>query len=121
MIEIMPESTDSMVAVKASGKLTHNDYATVWIPALKKGIEAHGKIDGLLYMDEDFEGWELEAMWDDTKFGFSHRNDFRRLAVVGGPKWVAWGAKLAALITDGEIKTFERSQLAEAISWVKGE
>ncbi|WP_027723174.1 STAS/SEC14 domain-containing protein [Maridesulfovibrio zosterae] len=117
MIEIMPESTGPMLAVKASKRLSEDDYAKVWIPALQEKIEKYGKGNCLLYMDENFEGWELKAMWEDTKFGIAHRNDFNKLAVVGGPSWVEWGTKIASLLMSCEVKTYEADQLAEALQW----
>lgn len=118
MIEIMKESSGPMLAVKATGKLSGEDYTERWIPALRKMIEEHGKGRCLLYMDENFEGWELKAMWEDASFGFAHRNDFEKLAVVGGPKWVEWGTKVAGTMMDGEIKTYHAEELAAALKWV---
>lgn len=117
MIEIMAESKDAMLAVKATKKLSGDDYTEVWIPALQEVIEKFSKARCLLYMDENFEGWELKAMWEDAKFGFAHRNDFDKLAVVGGPKWVEWGTKVAGIMMSGEVKTYEPEQLAEALKW----
>ena len=56
-------------------------------------------------MDESFEGWELMAMWDDAKFGLQHRNDLGKVAVVGGPTWVKWGAKVGKLLVGCEVRT----------------
>ncbi len=117
MIEIMKESDGAMLAVKATKKLSGDDYTEVWIPALQKVIEQNGKGKCLLYMDENFEGWELKAMWEDARFGFAHRNDFDKLAVVGGPKWVEWGTKVAATMMSGEVKTYRIAQLDEALKW----
>lgn len=118
MIEIMKESTGAVLAVKATKKLSGDDYTVVWIPALKKVIDEHEKVKCLLYMDENFEGWELKAMWEDAKFGFAHRNDFDKLAVVGGPKWVEWGTKVASAMISGEVKTYETVQLDKALKWI---
>lgn len=117
MITVMKESSGPMLAVTATGTVTGEDYTEVWIPALQKVISDYGKCRALLYMDENFKGWDLKAMWEDTKFGIKHRNDFARIAVVGGPDWVRWGVKLGELMMDCEIKTYEPSQLKEALSW----
>ena len=36
---------------------------------------------------QDFQGWTLGALWEDTKFGTKHFNDIDRLAVVGDRRW----------------------------------
>jgi len=117
MLKIMLESTPGMLAVQATGTLTDEDYKESWLPALEKIIEVNEVANALLYMDEGFKGWDMKAMWEDTKFGIKHRNDFARIAVVGGPDWVRWGVKLGELMMDCEIKTYEPSQLKEALSW----
>ena len=118
MIEIMKESKGKVLAVKASGALTDEDYAEVWIPALEKAIARHGKVNMLLYMDESFEGWDFMAMWDDAKFGFRHRNDLGKVAVVGGPGWVKWGAKVGELLVDCEVRTYDGGELEESLAWI---
>ena len=45
-------------------------------------------------------------MWDDTRFGLEHRNDLLKFAVIGGPDWVDWGARIAGLLMDTEVETF---------------
>lgn len=118
MLEIMNESTDTMLAVKATGTLSDSDYVDVWIPALQTIIDKNGKANALLYLDENFKGWELKAMWEDAKFGFKHRSDFSKIAIVGGPSWIKWGVKVGELMIDGEVGTYGPNQLAQALEWV---
>ncbi|OEU65557.1 MAG: universal stress protein UspA [Desulfovibrio sp. S3730MH75] len=117
MIEIMSESTGNLLAVRATKTLTQSDYTDAWIPALKKIIEEHKKANIVFYMDEEFEGWELEAMWEDAKFGYAHKNDFDRIVVVGGPKWVKWGTEIAGTFMNCKLKTYKIEELAEATAW----
>lgn len=117
MIKIMPESTNQMLAVKASGTLTEEDYTNVWIPALQKIIDEFEVANVLLYMDDEFEGFTMKAMWEDAKFAYSHRNHFSRIAVVGGPEWIRWGARVGESLMDCKLEFFEPSQLKEALAW----
>ena len=119
MIEILPETRSDMLVIQASKKLTANDYEHILIPALETILTAHGKIKGVIYISEDFQGWELKAIWDDAKFGIQHRKDFDKLAIVGGKSWIEWITKMGALLTSAEIKFYEEAQLINAISWVK--
>jgi len=119
MIEVLPESQYNVLGVKGIGKLTDLDYKNILVPRLERMIKDYQKVRCLFLMTEEFHGWELEAAWDDAKFGVQHRNDFEKVAVVGGPRWVEWGTKLAALIMSGEVKTFSSEQLDEAWDWVK--
>jgi hypothetical protein len=119
MIELMPESQGNVAGVKVSGKITAKEYEDTVIARLDAIIKEHGKARFMWYLDEGFQGAEAGAVWDDTKFGFKHRNDFEKLALVGGSKWMDWLTKLAAKIISGETRTFPREQLQEAWDWLK--
>lgn len=119
MIDILPESQGKILGIKASGTLTDHDYKTMLIPRLETIIHDHGKARVLCQMGEDFHGWEMEAMWDDAKFGIAHRNDFEKFAVVGGTRWIEWGAKLGALFMKTELHTYPSAQLKEAWDWIQ--
>lgn len=119
MIRILAESNNNVLGVQASAKLTDSDYRKIWIPELEKIISDYGTVRALLYMDETFEGWEASALWDDAQFGLQHANEFDKIAIVGGPDWVAWSVKLLGHFIKGEIRTFPSDQLDEAWSWVK--
>lgn len=119
MITILPETTGYTLVVKASGKLSVENYETVFIPILEKLIQRYGQIRLVMQFDENFSGWEAGAMWDDAKFGVQHRNDFKRVALVGAKKWIEWGTKLGSLLMEGEVKMFPADEMLEAIVWVK--
>lgn len=119
MIEVMPESQGNVLIFKAVGKLTDKDYKDVLIPRLEEIIREHGKARLLFSLGRDFHGWEAAAMWDDAHFGVAHRNDFEKMAVVGGPFWVDWGFKLAPLFMSGEVKTFTENEYDAALQWIK--
>ena len=96
MIEIMSETAGSILAIKATEKLTTRDYKEVFIPRLEQLIRVFEKIRVVMYLADNFTGWEIGAAWDDAKFGLQHRNDFEKVALVGGPKWVEWVTKISS-------------------------
>jgi len=121
MLEVMDESRGNLLWLKASGKLTHADYAAVLIPRLEAVIREHGRARVLFQMDPDFQGWELGALWDDVKFDLKHLKDFEKVAVVGANRWVTAAMKLFAHLMRGEVKTFLPEQLAEAWVWIQAQ
>lgn len=116
MVEVSTESTGNILVLRAAGKLTRRDYKDVIIPRLESIIRSHGKARFLL---DDFNGWEVAALWNDARFGLAHRNDFEKIGVIGAPRWVAWSLKLVALITSGEFRSFAASERGAALSWIK--
>lgn len=117
MITIMPETTKQMLAIRASGTLTEQDYHDEWLPTVEKMLQEYEVANVVFYMDENFVGWDLKGMWEDAKFGYRHRKDFARIAVVGGPDWIHWGVKLGEAMLDCEVRTFDEEQLQEALAW----
>jgi SpoIIAA-like len=118
MITISPQSKGNILIISATGKLTDQDYKEVLIPRLEAIIREHGKARLLLDMGDKFHGWEPAAAWDDARFGLAHRNDFEKMGVVGGPKWVEWALKIGAVAISGEIKNFPSSEREAAMRWV---
>jgi len=119
MLEVMPQSTDTAIALLARGKLTDTDYQQVMIPRLREMIAKQGKARMMLVMGSDFRGWEPRAAWDDASFGLKHRKDFAKLAMVGAPKWVKWAMDVAQHLLSGEVKTFGAGQEDEAWEWTQ--
>jgi len=118
MIELLPESKGNILIFSAKGKLTDQDYKEVLIPQMESIIRKYGKARLLLDMGDEFHGWEIGALWDDAYFGIAHRKDFEKMGVIGGPKWVEWGMKIAALAISGELRSFSLDEREEAMRWI---
>ena len=98
MITVLPKSKDDILVLTALGNLTDVDYKDVLIPRLESIICEQGKARLLLDLGDQFHGWEAAALWDDAHFRLTHRNDFEKVGVIGRPKWVEWGLKIAPLV-----------------------
>jgi len=117
VFEILPQSHGRRVALKASGKLTHDDYQ--WLtPALEARISEVGPLSVLFDM-ESFEGWELRAAWDDFLLGLKHLGDFERIALVGDRKWEEIGARIADHLIKAEVRFFDVSERDAAWMWIE--
>ena len=53
MIQVLPESKENILILRAVGKLTDQDYKDVLIPRLDSIIREHGKARLLLDMGDD--------------------------------------------------------------------
>lgn len=120
MFEVLPESQGNILGLKATGKLTKEDYIEVLIPRLESVAKEEGRVHLLLYLDEDFKGWEPMAMVEDFKVGIGkYRKDLGKLALVGGPEWVKLLIELDSILPGAKMKTFSCDQLQEAWDWIK--
>ncbi len=118
MFEILPESTDTCIGFKISGKVTAEDYDTL-LPKLDEAIAAHGKINLLVVMEE-FEGWVgMEAAKADYQFGKHQYRQVEKAAFVSDKKWLEWSIKIMDPFTRRtKEKNFEPHRLNEAWAWI---
>lgn len=116
MIEQLPQSAGNTLAFRISGKLHDDDYKH-FVPIVDAAVAAHGKVR-LLAQFHDFHGWDLHALWDDTKFATKHCSDVERVAIVGDKKWEEWMAKVCAPFTRAKIQYFDVSESEAAWQWL---
>ena len=122
MVEVIEDMPPGTVGMRASGKLTRDDYREVLEPALQKGIDS-GELR-LLFLLTDFDGLEVAAFPEDVKTGFGawfgHHSAWRRFALVTDSEWVAKWTHMFAWLTPGEVAIYKPDQLDDAKAWVAG-
>jgi hypothetical protein len=116
-IDEMPAGT---IGLRASGRLTRDDYWQVLEPALREGIEA-GELR-LVFVLTDFQGLEAAAIPEDVKTGlsawFGHHSAWKRFALVTDVEWVAKAMRMFKWMTPGEVMIVDLDQLEAAKAWV---
>ena len=117
-IELMENAETKTLEVKASGKLSADDYETL-APGVDKLIEAAGKIK-ILFIMHDFHGWGLGAVWEDIKFATKHCRDIEKAAMVGEKAWEKWMATICKPFTLSSIKYFDAGEEEAARQWLLG-
>ena len=119
MFEIIPESTETCIGFKISGKVIAEDYDAL-LPKLDEAISAHGKINLLVLMG-DVKGLKgLDAVKDDFEFGTHQYRQVEKAAFVSDKKWLERVVKIMDPFTRRtDEKFFELDQLDEAWQWVK--
>jgi hypothetical protein len=116
MIEQLDRSAGKILGFRMSGKLHDEDYK-LFVPLVEKAMSTQGKVR-LLAQFEDFHGWDLHAMWDDTKFATRHCADVERIALVGDKQWEKWMAAICKPFTLAKIRYFDVKDIESAWSWL---
>ena len=117
MIEQLNRSSGAILGFKMSGKLHDEDYKQ-FVPLVDAAIKAHGKVRLLAHF-VDFHGWDLHAVWDDTKFAATHCTDVERIALVGDKTWEKWMAAVCKPFTMAKVKYFDAADLESAWNWLE--
>ena len=120
MIERIDDAPSGAIGLRASGKLTRQDYQDVLEPALKEAIDS-GEAR-VLFVLPDFDGLERGAWIEDVKAGlsveFRNRSAWKRFALVTDVDWIAKAMRLFAWKMPGELEVYEMDELDEAKEWV---
>jgi hypothetical protein len=117
-IQLNETNGGKVLEVQASGKLAADDYQR-FVPEFERLVQQHGKISVLFVMN-DFHGWEAGALWQDIKFDLKHFSDIERLAMVGDKQWEKGMAMFCKPFTKAQIRYFDHAQVAAARAWVAG-
>jgi len=119
MITALPQSTGKLLGFRMSGKLHDEDYKH-FVPTVEAAIKTSGKVR-ILAQFEDFHGWDLHALWDDTKFSTQHCADVEKIALVGDKKWEEWMAKVCKPFTLAKLRYFDIKDADAAWQWLQQE
>jgi stage II sporulation SpoAA-like protein len=122
MIERIEEMPAGTIGLRATGKLTLDDYRGVLEPALKEGVDS-GELR-LAFVLTDFDGLEHGVWVEDMKTGLRSwvrdHSAWHRFALVTDVEWVAKAMRAFAWMAPGEVKVFGIDELAAAREWVSG-
>ncbi|MGA1621965.1 MAG: STAS/SEC14 domain-containing protein [Synechocystis sp.] len=119
MITKLPESHDSVLGVKITGKVSEAEELE-WIAHFDNLVEQYGKVSGLVILGEQAH-WGVKAGYEDLKWLITHWDKLNRIAIVSDSmvwKWlVAIDSPFAKLFGIKE-KHFEGSDIDAAWAWV---
>jgi hypothetical protein len=122
MIERIEGMPPGAIGLRASGKLTREDYREVLEPVLQEAI-ASGEIR-LLFTLTDFDGLAPGAWAEDAKTGLGawvrNHSAWKRFALVTDVDWVAKAMRAFAWLAPGEVSVYGFDRLEEAKTWVQG-
>ena len=120
MVEKIDDMPPRTVGLRATGKLTRDDYRNVLEPTLREAVGT-GEMR-LLFVLTDFDGLEPSAYLSDVKtgleIGLGHRSAWKKMAFVTDVEWVRKAMNTFAWMVPGELMIVELDKLDEAKAWV---
>jgi hypothetical protein len=109
--------SDNLFRVRISGILRQAELKEVQAVAAKE-IARLGTIK-LLFVLEQFEGWERDADWGDLAFYMAHDKDIEKIAIIGEEKWRDHGMAFAgAGIRTASVRFFPPAESTQARAWL---
>lgn len=109
---------DDVVALRAEGVITHDDYEQTLIPIIEDRIGSLGKIKLLYWCGQEFKGFSAGAMWDDARFGLTHLGNFSKIAVVSDVEWLRQSVKFFGPLIPAPVQVFHNAGIEAAKRWI---
>ncbi|TFG77970.1 MAG: STAS/SEC14 domain-containing protein [Thermodesulfobacteriales bacterium] len=126
MLELIEGLPENALGFSAKGNVSAKDYETVLIPAVEEKLKHHDKVRLLYHLGDEFEKFEVGAMWDDAKVGLAHITEWEKIAIVTDVNWIQqagkiFGFAIETMSVPGDVKIFHNSELDDAIKWISEE
>ncbi|MCG6887097.1 MAG: STAS/SEC14 domain-containing protein [Proteobacteria bacterium] len=118
MLELIEDMPGNVLAIKASGEVTAEDYETIMVPAVEARLKQFDKVRMLYELGPEMNGFTAGAMWQDAKVGMSHLLSFEKIAVVTDHAWVANGVRAFAFMIPCPVKIFSTAERDAAKNWI---
>lgn len=116
---VMKDLPADVVGIDARGLISSEDYRDTLEPLVADKLTQHDKLKMLIVAGPYFDGYSAGALWDDTRFGFSHLTTFSKLALVTDHEWLRQAAKLFGSLMPTEVMVFATAELADARKWIE--
>lgn len=118
MLEILQGFSDNVIAVRAVGRVTREDYDAVLIPQVEATAKRHPQMR-CYYEITDFAGMESGAVWEDFRLGVEYWTRWERIAAVTDASWIADVLNALRFLMPGQIHIFPASEREAARAWVE--
>jgi len=118
MITVLSGFPDDVVAVRATGRVTRDDYAQVLVPAIERALSSHKKLSFYYELAPEMQGFDVGAMWEDARVGIAHLTRWERIAVVTDVEWLRAAVNLFRFLVPAAVRVFGTGEAAEAKAWI---
>lgn len=118
MLERVENLPAGIQGLKASGKITKEDYEQVFEPLLDDARREGRRLRFLYQLGTEFEGFTPGAAWEDAKLGLRSLRLFDGCAIVSDVGWVRESARLAKFMLPCPVRIFSNKECEDAIHWL---
>lgn len=122
MIEVLTDMPDGVTGIRASGRISGEDFRA-FAPTMA-ALGAAEEIRIVEVIAPDYEGFGPGGLAEDLKMGFGtllrHHAAFKRIAVVSDKDWVRHTMHALGWMVPGELAVFGLDELDAAKEWAAG-
>jgi SpoIIAA-like len=116
MMELLPETSGNLMAIKMSGTITEDDYDRCLSEA---DVVAGEHIEHLVLDWEHLQGWAPGARSVGTWFGLHYRALVGRVAIIADEKWADEVVRITDIYKGANVRQFAPEKRALAFDWAR--
>jgi hypothetical protein len=118
MIETIADFPGNVVALRAKGRVTAEDYRATVIPAIETMLKEHERARLYFEFGYLFHGMDVGALLEDFWVGIRTSPYWERVAVVSDVAWIREAISIFAILVPGTVKVFLMSETLLARTWI---
>jgi hypothetical protein len=118
MLEQIDNLPPDVWGLRATGRVSAEDYQRVVIPVLERARVEGRRIRLLYQLGPAFDGFAPGAALEDFQVGLRYLRLFDRCAVVTDTEWVRTTTRGVAALMPCPVKTFANDAFQEAVDWL---
>ncbi|MGD8863602.1 MAG: STAS/SEC14 domain-containing protein [Myxococcales bacterium] len=118
MLERIKGLPAGVYGLRASGKVSKEDYDAVLQPMLDEARASGEGMRFLYHFGSDFDRFTPGAAWRDARVGLSQMRLFKRCAVVTDARWLREATEVAGAMLPCPVRAYEERELEDAIAWL---
>jgi hypothetical protein len=118
MITLLNDAPLNVVAFRATGEVTKDDYDKIVIPAIDALVQKQDSINFLLIVDTAMKNFTIGALLKDLGVGLKHFTKWHKMAIISEEGSVIRFTDFFSYIAPGEAMGFTHNQMEIAKQWV---
>lgn len=118
MLERVQDLPAGIYGIRATGKVSKQDYDRVVAPLLEEARRDGKRIRLLYHFAPEFSGFTAGGAWEDAEIGLRYLRLFERCAVVSDKDWVRGTSRVAGALLPCPVKVFREQERDDAVAWL---
>ena len=118
MLEKMTDVPEGIVAIRAVGMVSREDYERILQPLIDEARREGRRIRFLYQVGPEFDGFTAGAAWADAKVGLRSLQSFAACAVVTDREWIRDSTRIAGFFLPCPVRAFSNQDRRSAIEWL---
>lgn len=108
-----------MIAFRALGEITAEDYKNVIIPEVTKLVDKINEINFLFLIDTEIKNFTAAAWIEDALLGLKNLGKWNRTAIVTDSEKAITFTNGFSYVVPGIFRGFKKEQYDQALNWVE--